>query len=81
MDPTVSFILYELFFWYELIHVLEIVCLSQDSFLVLPFLPITFLGRSLQLLFIVGPFLTPMNIYFDTIYNDLIDTFNAFFSF
>ena len=59
---------------------LEIVCLSQDLFLVLSFLPIMFLGRSLQLLFLVGPFLTQLSTCFDTaFYNVLVDVLIAFF--
>ena len=61
---------------------LEIVCLSQDLFLVLSFLPIMFLGRSLQLLFLVGPFLTQLSTCFDTaFYNVLVDVLIAFFHF
>jgi hypothetical protein len=48
--------------------------LELDPFLVLPFLPITFLGKSLQLLFFMGPFLTPLNICFAIAsYNALVN--------
>jgi hypothetical protein len=66
----------------ELVHVLEIIWLSQDLFIVLPFLPIIFLGRSLQLLFLVRPFLIPLSMCFDTAsYNALCWCFNCLFYF
>ena len=64
--PAFLLVSYELFFCCELVHVLEIIWLSQDPFIVLPFLPIIFLGKSLQLLFLVRPFLIPLSMCFDT---------------
>jgi hypothetical protein len=64
--PAFLLVSYELLFCCELVHVLEIIWLSQDPFIVLPFLPIIFLGKSLQLLFLVRPFLIPLSMCFDT---------------